>query len=88
MGIFFISVFTGGKDKMVNILSSGNLKVITSINVLELCPASLSGEVRSICPSKDFKSVFIATLGCEIIEFRTKTVPYTAATKFTFEKIH
>lgn len=81
-------LFTGGKDKVVNILDSTSLKPITSFNVVDLFPGTLSGEVRSVCPSDDYKSIIVATLGCEIIEFRTKEVPYSPATKFTFHKCH
>jgi hypothetical protein len=56
---------------MVNILDAASLKVLTSINVAELFPGTLSGEVRSISTSTDLKRVVVATLGCEIIEFRT-----------------
>lgn len=65
-----------------------DLKPITSIDVAALFPGTLSGEVRSICPSADFKKVLVATLACEIIEFETKQVPYTPATKFSFKKCH
>lgn len=48
------------------------MKVITSISITDLCPMVLSGEVRSVCPSDDYKSIIVATLGCEILEFKTK----------------
>ncbi|KAL4483877.1 hypothetical protein ABPG72_006252 [Tetrahymena utriculariae] len=80
-------VFTGGKDCIVNILGK-DLKVITSINVAELFPETLSGEVRSICPSQDMKRIIVATLACEIIEFEASSVPYKSNTKFSFRNCY
>ncbi|EGR30797.1 hypothetical protein IMG5_123400 [Ichthyophthirius multifiliis] len=80
-------IFTGGRDGFLNILSK-NFEEIVKINIQEVCQGSQSPEVRSICLSDDKKSIFIATLGCEIFELRKKDQKITKNTKFSFHKCY
>ncbi len=67
MLLIFLSIFTGGGDKIINILDK-KLKKLCAIKMDELIPDAVMPKLRSIQMKEDGSKMLVGTWGSEIYE--------------------
>ncbi len=64
---YLLRIFTGGGDKVINILDK-KLKKLAKIVMDELIPDAVMPKIRSICLKEDGSKLLVGTFGSEIYE--------------------